>query len=100
LKRDWQTILLGAMLAALLAACSSTASHTDSTSGNTATTGSSAASGSSGTSGSTSSSSSDDTDTHGNNTRLTPPPVASPSSTGTVIDDRINNNTDVPGQSR
>jgi uncharacterized protein YceK len=99
MKRDWQTILLGAMLAALLAACSSTASHTDSTSGSTATNGSSAASGSSGTSGSTSSSS-EDTDTHGNNTRLTPPPVASPSSTGSVIDDRVNNNTDVPGQSR
>jgi hypothetical protein len=89
MKQDWKTILLGGMFATFLAACSSTANHTD----NTGT----AASGSSGTSGSTSSGS--DTDTHGNNTRLTPPPVASPSSTGAVIDDRINNNTDVPGQS-
>jgi hypothetical protein len=89
MKQDWKTILLGGMFAAFVAACSSTASHTDNTG--------SAASGSSGASGSTASSG--DADTHGNNTRLTPPPVASPSSTGTVIDDRINNNTDVPGQS-
>lgn len=90
MKHSVQTILLGSMLTAAIAACSSNPPQAQPASSVPAT------SGSSGATGSTSSGS--DTDTHGNNTRLTPPPVASPSSTGAVIDDRINENTDVPGQ--
>jgi hypothetical protein len=89
MKHHLQAILLGTVLAAALGACSSTASHKDAA-------GSTATSGSSGASGTTSSGS--DVDTHGNNSRLTPPPVVAPSSTGTVIDDRINENKSVPGQ--
>jgi hypothetical protein len=88
MKHSMQTILLGGLMAAALGACSSTGSRTDS-SGTTT-------SGSSGATGTTSSGS--DTDTHGNNSRLTPPPVASPTSQGGVIDDRINEKNDVPGQ--
>jgi hypothetical protein len=109
MKHSMQTILLGGLLAAALGACSSTGHRTDSSSGTSGTSGAAGttSSGTSGAAGTTSSgtsgatgttSSGSDTDTHGNNTRLTPPPVASPSSTGAVIDDRINENTDVPGQ--
>jgi hypothetical protein len=90
MKHSMQTILLGGLLAAALGACSSTGNRTDSTSGTSGT------SGSSGATGTTSSGS--DADTHGNNSRLTPPPVASPTSEGGVIDDRINEKNDVPGQ--
>jgi hypothetical protein len=90
MKHSMQTILLGGLLAAALGACSSTGQRTDSATGTST-------SGSSGATGTTSSGS--DTDTHGNNSRLTPPPVASPTSEGGVIDDRINEKNDVPGQS-
>jgi hypothetical protein len=90
MKQHLHTILLGGALAAALGACSSTSTQPQPASSIPAT------SGSSGAAGTTSSGS--DTDTHGNNTRLTPPPVASPTSTGGVIDDRINEKNDVPGQ--
>jgi hypothetical protein len=86
MKTTWQKAMLGSLFAVALAACSST--------GTTSGTGTS---GSSGTSGSTGSSS-DPIDNRGHNSGVTPPPVASPSSTGSVIDDRVNSNNDVPGK--
>jgi hypothetical protein len=90
MNTKWQKILLGGALAAALAACSSTGTSKDSGMGS---------SGSSGASGSTGSSS-DVIDKSGNNSGVTPPPVTSPSSTGGVIDDRVNSHNDVPGKTQ
>jgi hypothetical protein len=95
MKQHWQQILLGGTLAAALAACSSPMPP-DNTSGTSGTSGTSATSGSSGTSGSTGSS--DAIDNRGVNSGVNPPPVTEPSSMGGVIDDRINNDKDVPGK--
>jgi hypothetical protein len=83
-----QKILLAGAFGVALAACSSTGTSYDHTTGN-----SNAGITSSGTS------TTSGTTTSGASVRTTPPPNGS-TSNGGVIDDRINGNPDVPGTNR
>jgi hypothetical protein len=89
MNQTWQKILLAGTFGLALAACSSTGTGYDNSMGN-----SNAGVTSSGTS------TSSDANTTGGPVGRTPPPVNGSTSNGGVIDDRINGNPDVPGNTR
>lgn len=87
MKEILQPVLAGGALALALSACGSTGSIDDHTRGSSST-------------GATASSAVEGDDRPGLNSAGNPQPAAGNSSTGNVIDDRINNNTNVPDTNR
>ncbi|TFW32984.1 hypothetical protein [Massilia horti] len=87
MKQILQPIFAGGALVLALSACSSTGTTADQTSGSSNT-------------GATSSSTGEDEGSTPVKSGAIPPPVIDNSSTGNVIDDRVNSNRDIPGTNR